>query len=102
VHGQGEAVQVDPIKPTLKALGTKRLQLTYSQLLSKNAFNFNLHRYIKGSGCDLRSSDSYIISKRYFSWMVNAIINGGTVDYDVLPLAPGWGFALRPRSSHCP
>ena len=57
---------------------------------------------VKASGCDLRSSDSYIISQRYFSWMVNAIINGGTVDYDVLPLAPGWGLARRPHFSSCP
>jgi hypothetical protein len=39
-------VQVDPIKPKLKAPGTKRLKLNCHELLSTVAFNFNLHRYI--------------------------------------------------------
>jgi hypothetical protein len=34
VCGQGEAVQVEAIKPTLKAPGTKRLKLTCDQPLS--------------------------------------------------------------------
>jgi hypothetical protein len=41
----GEAVQVDPIKPTLKAPGTNRLKLNYDALLSNVAFKFNLRRY---------------------------------------------------------
>ena len=41
----GRAVQVDPIKPTLKAPGTKRLKLKYNVLLSTFAFKFNLRRY---------------------------------------------------------
>ena len=41
----GEAVQVDPIKPKLKAPGTKRLKLEYDTLLLSFAFNFNLRRY---------------------------------------------------------
>ena len=41
----GRAVQVDPIKPTLKAPGTKRLKLKYDELLSSFAFKFNLRRY---------------------------------------------------------
>jgi len=41
----GRAVQVDPIKPTLKAPGTKRLKLKYDELLSHLAFKFNLRRY---------------------------------------------------------
>jgi hypothetical protein len=39
------AVQVDPIKPTLKAPGTKRLKLKHDKLLSSFAVNFNLRRY---------------------------------------------------------
>jgi hypothetical protein len=39
-------VQVDPIKPTLKPPGTKRLKLKYHKLLSSSAFKFNLRRYI--------------------------------------------------------
>jgi hypothetical protein len=38
-------VQVDPVKPTLKAPGTKRLKLCYATLLSSFAFNFDLRRY---------------------------------------------------------
>ena len=40
-------MQVAPIKPTLKAPGTKRLKLKYEQLLSTVGFNFNLRRYNK-------------------------------------------------------
>jgi hypothetical protein len=29
----GKAVQVDPVKPTLKALGTERLKLKHSNIL---------------------------------------------------------------------
>jgi len=44
---QGEAVQVDPIKPTLKAPGSERLKLKCDILLSACAFNVNLRRYTK-------------------------------------------------------
>ena len=42
------AVQVDPIKPTLKAPGSQRLKLKCDTLLSTSAFNFNLRRYSTG------------------------------------------------------
>jgi len=38
-------VQVDPIKPTLKAPGTKHLILKYDEPPSNFAFKFNLRRY---------------------------------------------------------
>ena len=41
-------MQVHPIKPTLKAHGTKRLNLKFDILLSNFAFTFNLRRYNKG------------------------------------------------------
>ena len=41
----GMAVQVDPIKPTLKAPGTKRLKLKCADLLSSLAFKFNLRHF---------------------------------------------------------
>jgi alpha 1,3-glucosidase len=44
---QGEAVQVDPIKPTLKPLGIDILKLKYHGPLSKFALKFNLRRYSK-------------------------------------------------------
>lgn len=42
----------------------------------------------------MRSSDSYIISHRYFRWTLDQLIQGGTIDYDVLPRAPGTLLAL--------
>jgi hypothetical protein len=38
-------VQVDPIKPTLEALGTQRLKLNPDEPLSNLAFTFYLRRY---------------------------------------------------------
>jgi hypothetical protein len=38
-------VQVDPIKPTLKAPGIKRLKLVRDDPLTNFAFKFNLRRY---------------------------------------------------------
>ena len=38
-------MQVDPIKPTLKAPGTERLRLECDEPLSNFAFKFNLRRY---------------------------------------------------------
>jgi len=40
-------VQLDPIKPTLKAPGMRPLKLTYDKPLSNFAFKFNLRRYMK-------------------------------------------------------
>jgi hypothetical protein len=45
-------VQVDLIKPTLKAPGTKRLKLEYDGLLSDFAFKFNLRCYNKETTTD--------------------------------------------------
>jgi len=38
-------VQVEPIKPTLKAPRTKRLNLNYNELLSDVAYKFSFRRY---------------------------------------------------------
>ena len=40
-------MQVDPVKPTLKAPGIKLLKLECDKPLSNFAFKFNLRRYIK-------------------------------------------------------
>ena len=45
LFGNGQAVQVQPIKSTLKAPGTKCLKLICDNLLSKFACNFNLRRF---------------------------------------------------------
>ena len=42
---RGRVVQLDPIKPTLKAPGTERLKLQYEELLSNFGFKFNLRRF---------------------------------------------------------
>ena len=47
LHHQGRPVQVDPIKPMLKAPCTKRLKLRCDEPLSNFALKFNLCRYIK-------------------------------------------------------
>ena len=41
----GRAVQVDPIKPVLKAPGAMLLKVRHDEALSNIAFNFSLHRY---------------------------------------------------------
>jgi len=46
--GLGGAVQVDPMKTKLKALGTMRLTLKYDEPLSSFAFKFDLRRYSSG------------------------------------------------------
>ena len=38
-------MQVDPMKPTLKPPGTKRLKLKCDIMLSNSAFKFNLRRH---------------------------------------------------------
>ena len=48
-------MQVDPIKPTLKAPGTQRLKLIYNNLLSSFAFNFNLRRYNEADPTNLET-----------------------------------------------
>ena len=48
---RGKEVQVDPIKPTLKAPGSERLKLKCDDLLLNFAFKFNLRRYSAGSTC---------------------------------------------------
>ena len=50
-------MQFDPIKPTLKPPGTKRLKLKYDELLSSFAFNFNLRRYTTVPGTATRTAN---------------------------------------------
>ena len=45
-------MQVDPIKPTLKAPGTERLKLKCDEPLSNFAFKFNLRRYLQQLAVD--------------------------------------------------
>ena len=52
-------MQVDPIRPTLKPPGTKRLHLRHEKLLSSFAFNVNLRRYNLGTllRCELMNDE---------------------------------------------
>jgi len=52
VRRHGKAMQLDPIKPPLKAPGNKRLKLNYDKVLSSFAFKINLRRYITGDKID--------------------------------------------------
>jgi hypothetical protein len=45
-------VQVEPIKPTLKAPGTNLVTLNHDEPLSTFAFDFNLRRYSMGPGVE--------------------------------------------------
>jgi len=57
---RGRAVQVDPIKPTLKPPGTKRLKQTHDEPLSSFAFKLNLRRYtvvMEGAAEQLTADD---------------------------------------------
>jgi len=46
---QGRAVQVDPMKPLLKAPGSVLLKLISDGTISNFGFNFNWRHYIEGS-----------------------------------------------------
>ena len=45
-------MHVDPVKPKLKAPGTKLLKLAHEKLLSKFASNVNLHHYTEDAMVD--------------------------------------------------
>jgi len=45
VYPLGRAVQVDPIKPTLKVAGSQRLKLEYDEPPSNFTFKFKSRRY---------------------------------------------------------
>jgi len=64
VHGR--AVQVDPIKPTLKPPRTKRLKLNHDVLLSTFAFKFILRRYIM-MGADRPCLADLLIAEELFN-----------------------------------
>ena len=59
-------MQVDPIKPTLKAPGIKLLKLKCDKPLSNFAFNFNLRRYTQVSA-DTSAVGKFIVMEGSFS-----------------------------------
>jgi hypothetical protein len=56
-------VQVEPIKPTLKAPGSKRLKLKYDKPHSSFAFKFNLRRYTLGLALQLQLPPADVIHR---------------------------------------
>jgi len=54
---RGRVVQVDPIKPIVKASGTKRLNPGYDKLLSSFAFTFNLRRYSEAAAAGMPGAE---------------------------------------------
>jgi hypothetical protein len=54
----GWVVQVEPIKPILKAAGAKHLKPIYYKLLSNVAFRFYLRCYTVAAPASLRWSDA--------------------------------------------
>ena len=54
-------MQVEPMKPVLKAPGSKRLKLKHDWPLSKFAFNFNSRRYSEAERFT-SNLDKYLIS----------------------------------------
>ena len=78
---QGRAVQVDPIKPKVKAPGTKRLTLKCDEPLSSFDFKFNLRRYTK-----LRA---VAVTGRALGAAIGFIgVGGGSVGGTAAPLLP--------------
>jgi hypothetical protein len=59
IFRHGRAVQVDPIKPTLKAPGTKRLKLNFDTLISNVLFKFYLRCYNTEEGAAV-AHDNYL------------------------------------------
>jgi len=59
-------MQVDPMKPVLKAPGIKLLKLRYYKLLSSFPFHFSLHRYNEEAYLDSVISQALVYEARYF------------------------------------
>ena len=83
-HRHGRAVQVDPIKPVLKAPGSILLKLRCDDgLLSKVAFDFNLRRYNADCG------DAFCCSAENFAGDETTVLGKCCALGDVSCNAPG-------------
>ena len=75
-HYHGSVVQVDPMKPVLKAPGCKYLKLKHDKRLSSFGFKFNLRRYTMGiiSGMLIQNSLKYML---HFGQVTRYLAGGG-------------------------
>ena len=67
-------MQVDPIRPTLKAPGSKRLKRKCDEAPSHCAFKLNLRRYIKAIYLELKLPNAEVATK------LAALRGGGSAD----------------------
>ena len=99
----GAALQVDPIRLTLKAPGTKRLKLICDELLSSLAFNLNLRRYIMFSLLTRHTQGATLPFIQYVGTMaaVEAIQEAAdeALANSQVPGGWRWGCTLLPLSS---
>jgi len=63
-YTQGRAVQVDPMKPMLKARGTERLKLEYDESPSNFAFKSKFRRYSKESEAKAKEGEAAETSRK--------------------------------------
>jgi len=75
---QGRAVQVDPIKPTLKPPRYKRLKLKYDEPLLNFASNVNVRRYIKPHQTRFGDSRKSIAQWRLLGWQGLTLVHLST------------------------
>jgi len=80
-------VQVDTIKPTLKAPGTKRLKLKYVGSLSNVALNINLRRYMTDCDheCDLAEPEAGAYTRPLLT-QAELFLTQNTPKHPLLPL----------------
>jgi hypothetical protein len=95
-------MQAEPMKPTLKAPGTKRLKRTHDKLLSSFAVIFNLRRYKEGGAAHGAAIDSHDVVMRlnqaptwgYRRWVGGRTTHRVGTDGQCSPLHPPY---CRPR-----
>ena len=92
-------MQVDPLKPTLKPPGAKRLKLKCDMLLSTAAFKFSLRRYTGGITIRLEQVPKMLGHVRK-AWCTDAFTVGFKLETDPEILAFKSVSSLRKYGMH--